>query len=123
MLFVFLAMGCVSVGSLLLGLRVRGDVVRPGAAHKRDRRAHGPGRKSQKHLWADPASGDDSRTVRTRAGHSISSGAGRLLGSQLYGVNPRDPVIVTIATIALALSAFFAAFDFICGGRGGKMMC
>jgi predicted permease len=35
--------------------------------------------------------------------------AGRLLNSQLYGVNPHNPVIVTIATIALALAALIAA--------------
>jgi ABC-type antimicrobial peptide transport system permease subunit len=42
-------------------------------------------------------------------GIPLALAAGRLLSSQLYGVNPRDPVIVAIATIALALTAFFAA--------------
>jgi predicted permease len=42
-------------------------------------------------------------------GIPLALGAGRLLNSQLYGVNPRNPVIVAIATIALALTAFFAA--------------
>ena len=35
--------------------------------------------------------------------------AGRLLNSQLFGVNPHDPMIVTVATITLALAALIAA--------------
>jgi predicted permease len=41
-------------------------------------------------------------------GIPLAVGAGRLLSSQLYGVNPRDPIVVIIATFALALTAFFA---------------
>ena len=43
------------------------------------------------------------------SGHSISSERRTPVSSQLYGVNPRDPVIVTSAAVALALSAFVAA--------------
>lgn len=42
-------------------------------------------------------------------GIPLALAAGRLLNNQLYGVNPRDPLIVIIATIALALVALFAA--------------
>ena len=42
-------------------------------------------------------------------GIPLALSAGRLLNSQLYGVNPHNPLIVTIATIALAVAALIAA--------------
>ena len=35
--------------------------------------------------------------------------AGRFLGTQLYGMNPYNPLVVLIAVAALGLSAFLAA--------------
>jgi putative ABC transport system permease protein len=39
----------------------------------------------------------------------LTLASGRLLNSQLYGVNPRDPVVVAIACTSLALTAILAA--------------
>jgi ABC-type antimicrobial peptide transport system permease subunit len=35
--------------------------------------------------------------------------AGRLLGNQLYGTNPYNPVVIVIAVLALGLSALVAS--------------
>jgi predicted permease len=42
-------------------------------------------------------------------GLPLAIGAGRLISGQLYGVTSWDPVALTVATLALAVSAFFAA--------------
>jgi len=42
-------------------------------------------------------------------GLPLAVGAGRLIAAQLYGVSSWDPMALTIATAALAVSAFFAA--------------
>jgi predicted permease len=43
------------------------------------------------------------------AGIPLSLFAGRFLGSQLYGFSPYDPIILSVAILALSLSAFIAA--------------
>jgi predicted permease len=42
-------------------------------------------------------------------GLPLAVGAGRLISSQLYGVSSWDPLALTVAACALAISAFFAA--------------
>ena len=42
-------------------------------------------------------------------GVPLAVGAGRLISSKLYGVVSWDPVALTLAAGALAISAFFAA--------------
>jgi predicted permease len=42
-------------------------------------------------------------------GLPLTFGAGRLLGSQLYGVNPYSPAVTIAAVVALALSALLAS--------------
>jgi predicted permease len=42
-------------------------------------------------------------------GLPLAIGAGKLISTQLYGVSHWDPTALSIATIALAISAFFAA--------------
>jgi predicted permease len=42
-------------------------------------------------------------------GVPLSAVAGRLLGHQLYGVNPYNPMVITIAVVALGLSALIAS--------------
>jgi hypothetical protein len=42
-------------------------------------------------------------------GLPLSAVAGRFLGHQLYGVNPYDPAVITVATLALGLSALIAS--------------
>jgi len=42
-------------------------------------------------------------------GLPLAVGAGRLIAAQLYGVSSWDPMALTVATAALAVSAFFAA--------------
>jgi predicted permease len=42
-------------------------------------------------------------------GVPLSAVAGRFLGHQLYGVNPYNPVVITIAVLALGLSALIAS--------------
>jgi hypothetical protein len=42
-------------------------------------------------------------------GVPLSAVAGRLLGDQLYGVNPYNPMAITIAVVALGLSALIAS--------------
>jgi ABC-type antimicrobial peptide transport system permease subunit len=39
----------------------------------------------------------------------LTLAAGRFLGNQLYGLNQYDPMIISAAVLALALSAFVAA--------------
>jgi predicted permease len=43
------------------------------------------------------------------AGLPLAIGAGRLISAQLYGVSSWDPFALTVAAIALAICAFFAA--------------
>jgi predicted permease len=43
------------------------------------------------------------------AGLPLALAAGRFLGSQLYGLNPYDPVVVLLAVLTLGLSALIAA--------------
>lgn len=43
------------------------------------------------------------------AGLPLAIGAGRLIAAQLYGVSSWDPFALTVAAIALAICAFFAA--------------
>ena len=43
-------------------------------------------------------------------GLPLTFAAGRVLGSQLYGMNPYDPVVTFAAVVALGLSAFIASF-------------
>jgi ABC-type antimicrobial peptide transport system permease subunit len=42
-------------------------------------------------------------------GLPLAVGAGRLLCAQLYGVSSRDPLALSVAAGALAISSFFAA--------------
>jgi ABC-type antimicrobial peptide transport system permease subunit len=42
-------------------------------------------------------------------GLPLAIGAGRLISAQLYGVSSWDPFALTVAAIALAVCAFFAA--------------
>jgi len=42
-------------------------------------------------------------------GLPLAIGAGRLISAQLYGVSSWDPMALTVAAVALAISAFFAA--------------
>jgi macrolide transport system ATP-binding/permease protein len=42
-------------------------------------------------------------------GLPLTLAAGRFLGSQLYGMNPDNPIVVSIAITTLALSAFIAS--------------
>ncbi len=42
-------------------------------------------------------------------GLPLTFAAGRFLGSQLYGMNPYDPVVTLVAVVALGISAFAAA--------------
>jgi ABC-type antimicrobial peptide transport system permease subunit len=35
---------------------------------------------------------------------------GRLLGNQLYGINPYNPIVILVAVVALGLSALVASF-------------
>jgi ABC-type lipoprotein release transport system permease subunit len=39
----------------------------------------------------------------------LTFAAGKLLAGQLYGMNPYNPMVVFIATMTLALSAFVAS--------------
>jgi predicted permease len=43
------------------------------------------------------------------AGLPLAIGAGRLISAQLYGVSSWDPIALSVAAIALAICAFFAA--------------
>jgi len=43
------------------------------------------------------------------AGVPLAIGAGRLLASELYGVSTWDPFALGLATVSLAVCAFFAA--------------
>jgi predicted permease len=40
----------------------------------------------------------------------LALGVGRFLGSQLYGLNPFDPIVLATAGVTMALSALFAGF-------------
>ena len=42
-------------------------------------------------------------------GLPLAVGAGRLISAQLYGISSWDPFALTVAAVALAISAFFAA--------------
>ena len=42
-------------------------------------------------------------------GLPLTAAAGRFLGSQLYGMNPYDPVVTLVAVGALGLSALIAS--------------
>ena len=42
-------------------------------------------------------------------GIPAAMGAGKLITDQLYGVQPYDPIVLTVATLSLALAAFIAA--------------
>ena len=42
-------------------------------------------------------------------GLPLAIGAGRLISAQLYGISSWDPFALTVAAVALAISAFFAA--------------
>ncbi len=42
-------------------------------------------------------------------GLPLTFAAGRFLGSQLYGMNPYNPVVTLVAVVALGLSAFVAS--------------
>jgi ABC-type antimicrobial peptide transport system permease subunit len=42
-------------------------------------------------------------------GLSLTLAAGQLLSSQLYGVNPFDPVVMTLSVLALGFSALVAS--------------
>ena len=52
-------------------------------------------------------------------GLPLAVGAGRLISSQLYGVSSWDPLALTVASVALAICAFFAAI--IPAGRAASI--
>jgi ABC-type antimicrobial peptide transport system permease subunit len=43
-------------------------------------------------------------------GLPLSVAVGRLLGNQLYGTNPYNPVVILTAVVVLGFSAFVASF-------------
>ena len=42
-------------------------------------------------------------------GLPVSLAAGRFLGSQLYGLDPYDPVVISVAVLTLGFSALVAS--------------
>jgi predicted permease len=49
-------------------------------------------------------------TIGLVVGFPLALAAGRFLGSQLYGLNPYDPVVILLAVLTLGLSALVASF-------------
>ena len=43
-------------------------------------------------------------------GLPLALAAGRFLGSQLYGLNPYDPIVTLVAVLTLGFSALVASF-------------
>jgi len=50
-----------------------------------------------------------SAAVAVALGIPAAIGAGKLMGSQLFGVDPWDPVMLTLATLLLGLAALVAS--------------
>ena len=92
------------------GRALRRDGLHGGAAHERDWRAHGAGRKSHA-TWSGWCCAERfcRFSIGLLIGIPISIGCSRLISAQLYQVKGWDPLVLGGSILALSICAFFAS--------------